>query len=1126
MIKSLENIIKNHNEGLFLLDPPTGFGKTTVVVELIRRFLKHDSIFQGRKKIFFVTNLINNLPVSKVLEGLNESEREVCFQAKATVEHVLDNLLCVNIDNDEVTNSKEYIQLKKEIESYFALKSNLEIKHKDSLKDSLEILKQKISKDTEPAFRNYIKIKFFHNKSAVERRKFMQENKWMEKLYPICNLDDYKVVFLTTQKFILPIDTFRRPPFYLYSSNLVKNSIVFVDEFDSTKEKLLDQIVQEGLKNKIDIVALFLDIHFALQNLKVPQKLLNTSNYHKQKVEENKWKETSWHFENQAHKFNTLYEKYHFEYLLKSEGFQYDRAFLFDDGYHFTVLKDSSQKFIYAKLNEKEKIISLKGSSYKDDKTLINRIVSDIENVLNDFIHTLFYIYNNYFYYVNENRKNNEIKYSREEAIYTVLDVFNLSEEQKDYLYENIQRGSFLIKDNEIEKRRGFSFTEIEDSEYHDMKSIVHDYNFATTPEDVIIALSKSALVVGISATAKINTCIGNYDLKYLEKQLQKQKPLIDLPQEDFDRIASNFNALQQKYSEQCKIHTAVIDDLSCFSDKEKCKNLVVSVFGDNDVEEYINEYDAAEECYYLFLELKLAYVYKEACEKGIESFIAFTNSFPNKDNKFNLDRLQKMFNRIDEQYKYEKPILYIVRAQEFDEKFKLIQDDLLNGRHVFVITTYQTIGSGKNIQYEYAEISQDRVVDKSYIEKVKDFEGIYLVTPTHLIQGVNYNSEDKYTDLAKYLFHQEYLYQNKMIEYYKMKSNMEVGFRRTFYGDRQSTFYPQNKDVYSYTLKIIIQAVGRICRCRNKNKDIYIYSDREIVERIKIACEKESPKLMNIEFVSLLNTTISNSVDFDKIREYSMKNKKAFGKISQMAHTVRYSRKSVIEWQELRDFVLRNPTTNNPEKYMDLYFEFDETQSGYVYRINSNYELVYLDTNQHYDYEEVSEQSCDLPIILSIDSVKKMFVEKHYATRFKKAKYIMSPNLFKQVYLGALGEVVGKHILDRELGYDIQELDDVSFYEYFDFKLGKMYFDMKHWNKYKVDNDAYTLKVQRKLSRIKGSKCFVINLIKRLNATVKMNVGETVIQVPYLIDADTCTLNIGAIDEIRELYEYSQNDT
>ena len=35
----------------------------------------------------------------------------------------------------------------------------------------------------------------------------------------------------------------------------------FIYEFDSTKTVVIDQIIEDGLKNKIDVVSLFVDLH-------------------------------------------------------------------------------------------------------------------------------------------------------------------------------------------------------------------------------------------------------------------------------------------------------------------------------------------------------------------------------------------------------------------------------------------------------------------------------------------------------------------------------------------------------------------------------------------------------------------------------------------------------------------------------------------------------------------------------------------------------------------------------------------------------------------------------------------------------------------------------------------------
>lgn len=190
------------------------------------------------------------------------------------------------------------------------------------------------------------------------------------------------------------------------------------------------------------------------------------------------------------------------------------------------------------------------------------------------------------------------------------------------------------------------------------------------------------------------------------------------------------------------------------------------------------------------------------------------------------------------------------------------------------------------------------------------------------------------------------------------------------------------------------------------------------------------------------------------------------------------------------------------------MYFEFDDRCKGYSYSHDAKYDIVDMRSDTAYNMNQFSEHACDLPIILSIKSIKEMFEENGYATKFKRAHYVLNPLAFTQVYLGALGEVVGKHILEEQLGWNLQNLDDYSKYELSDYKLNNLYFDFKHWDKFMVNNDECVSKMQRKLSRVKGDKAIAVNLIKRTNATTKYSIDETVIQVPYLIDADSGSIN------------------
>lgn len=1117
---TLDKTIKQNTNGLFLLDSPTGFGKTTTVVELIRSFLREDDVFANVKRIFFVTNLITNLPYADLLEQITDEERDLCFQAKATNEYVIEKLLSVNITNAEVKGSKEYKNLKEEIEAYYSLKTLIENQGHNNAKlsNSLKIAEQKISTDTEPAFRRYIKAKFFFNKSIADRNRFIKENGWLTYLYPIINIEKYKVIFLTTKKFISPIDTFRRMPFYLYNDEMVKDSLVFIDEFDSTKATVLSQIVEDGLKNEIDILALFLDLHFALQNLQIPQKLLNTSEYHKKKQETDGWHTTDWHFSHWKEKFKKLYQHHNLQYLIKSFGFQYDRAFLFDDGKYFNIFKDSSKERICVNFNKKENVLALQGVNNLENERQVRYLIQDLEFCIDGFTRALFYVYNNYWYSKNEKKGSRETKYTQEESIYTVLDVLNLSNEQKDYLFSKIQKYDFSFEKPEADEkiRRGFNYTEIEDSEYHDAKSVVHNFNFPTTPEDVLIRLTEQALVIGISATAKIDTCIGNYDLKYLSDKLSSR--LLSMEAEDESRIISEFETLINRLKGKYSIHANIIDDYVCFSDREKCIEIINEMFFEEYKDKYLELLNSNKvDTYYFLLELKLAKIYKNICENDIKSFIAFVNGFPKSDSKFNLDRLRATFNDICTQYKFNPIIVEIIRSKDFETKFNKVKEDLSCGKQVFIITTYQTIGSGKNIQYPISDYDMDRVVfDETDTKGMKDFEGVYIATPTNLVQRLTLYSEDKYNDLAKFLFHQEYLYKNKLLTYPHMKSNIINGFKQTFFTET-GVFYFRNNDIFPNTLKLAIQAIGRICRCRNKNKNIYIYSDCELIERILYACAENAPKLLNNEFRALLDLKVRGSVIPEMVRQYSTQSKKAYILIKKAAYTVRNSSKSVYEWKQLRDFVLKYPTTNNPGCYEDLYFKFDDAYSGYTYKQDSNYNITGLKTDTRAFGKQVSDVEADLPILMHFDVVKALFERNKYAIKFSKAKHIMSPSLYQQVYLGALGEVVGKEIIETQSGWKLKEISNVFLYELFDYQAGKFYFDFKHWNMFIKDNDGYVKKVERKLNRVSGEKAIIVNLIKRNNALPKINICETVIQIPYLLDPETGTINHEAIDFISD---------
>jgi hypothetical protein len=124
-----------------------------------------------------------------------------------------------------------------------------------------------------------------------------------------------------------------------------------------------------------------------------------------------------------------------------------------------------------------------------------------------------------------------------------------------------------------------------------------------------------------------------------------------------------------------------------------------------------------------------------------------------------------------------------------------------------------------------------------------------------------------------------------------------------------------------------------------------------------------------------------------------------------------------------------------------------------------------------------------------------------------------MSPPLFRNIYLGALGEVVGRAIFER-WGVRLSELDQNRF-ELFDYKIDDdTLVDFKHWKgSENVPLDETIKKILEKMDRANVSCVFIVNILKRKHADDKKIVktihgGKTIIEIPFLFDSKNQTWN------------------
>lgn len=1093
MKKILSEYINKMNTGLFLLDAPTGFGKTKTVIEYIKDFLTNDN--KNIDRIFFVTNLKKNLPISNFID--TEFEK-YCLYLKPNYLNIIDEWKNIVINDIKITKSEEFKNIDNAINAIKSIKNDIDKKFLKSLEETIE-------KSYEPKFRELIKKTYFFNKTTTEKIKNMNKYNWIKKLYPIIEIEKYKVIFLTTNKFISPVDPLYKLPYYFYLDKIIEKSIIFIDEFDATKNVILDTIINEGIKSKIDILKLFIHIYYSLINNEIPSVIRNLD---KSSIEdENLYYSAAEILDKNRKVFAKIYNKYQLNYSIKTEDINDDKSFIFNDGNYISITKNNQKKYLTSYIDDVE-LLRKVYTSTKDENVLAQEIIKDIEYSINYFINGISCIAKYYEIYKNKiNQKDMNSNYMTfEESIKSCLSLFNLDDKEMNYLYETVKLNGYMgdniwinNKDNEANFiKTGLEIIEIEDSDYHNLQSVFHKFKFKITPEELILIIAKKTIVIGISATASLNTIIANYDLNYFKNKLVDQYYELDV--NNFNRMKRDFLETQKVYN-KVNIEVDVVDNCSVSDPKNICKELVKKIIVKDKRKEYFGRLDGYKESqvYYYSILLKIGCAYKKFVENSnMYSFVCFLNSMPldyDTENSISKKDIEKLFLDISNIECY----ISYVSSSNFDMEMEKVYNYLSKNQKCFLITTYQTLGNGKNIQYNIPKGIESNVNIVDNYRNEKDFDGILLITPTFLLQNLDYNSKNKYFDISKFIFQQEYLYK-KHKNYGVLVKNIIFGFKKIFFNNSFSPIDYKNPDLYMNNARIIIQAVGRICRSPNKNKKILICSESEVIERLQFVADELKERLLNKEFLSILEVKLfEHKMD---VAKYNLVNTAANKSIDWKAWTIRSSKEKIEEWKKIRDLVLKNPTYSGSIKELDMYyFSFTTPINAYSYNIKGRL-ITNISFYPREQYKQVSIHAAGLERLLTIKCIEKLFERNGYSKNFAKKYKIMTPSIFSKIYLGALGEVCGKAILEEYLNIKLEEIKDFTFYELFDYRIGNTFIDFKNWNNFITDNEKYVKKIIRKLQRVNGARAIIINIIKRgdLKKYI-MNLPNNVIQIPWIID-------------------------
>ncbi len=1134
MYDIIKRYVENENEnGLILVDMPTGSGKTYSAIDFIYKSCLNPAN-QDRKYIF-VTTLKKNLPHEDIMRKFElDGHKELYKEKVLVIDSNMDSV--INGWSPEVEKSIPY-EIKK-TDEYKVFESNLNFVKKQReekssvLREFLSDIESNLREKSEPKFRRMISDLLGKEYTTVEKKlmaiKTNSKWQWIGKLYPAVFTKDRQILFMSMDKFLSRNTTIVEPSYMFYNSDVIKNAVIFIDEFDATKDTILKNIIENGLRDRVNYVELFKDIYSALQTDSFP-RLLTTPSKERQ---EGKYKSQSLEsvIDGIRDKAEYIYSFYNLKYKHRTSGDLADdyKNYLFQD-HQFHAILNANNSYITMFSDEEQRIntIGFSPSKPNKDSNAIQTMLGQLRGFIAYFQGAVNILSINYMQLKNENRIDGEDVFTMEAAIRSVLDLFRLNDYSIDYLTGQIMMSAHKVK-GDIEPadfdlsfyENGFRYYAFENNTEHDMQSQIMMFSFQTTPEKILMRFCEKAKVIGISATATVPSVIGNYDIDYLKNKMQKV--YVELTDDERNRLSESFNE-QQKGYKNINIHAELLGNCDEYSWKSWS-----SVFRTDEISKKIYEriqrlFGEGEDKkdYYKKRYLRIAQAFKQfAQHDDIYSFLCVLNKHPkSNDNTLKKEVLFEIFELIAREngwngYDNQKMIVFLDGSEYEDKKNNLIER-LSRGEKLFVISVYQTIGAGQNLQYPVPDFLKGSIVkiNDRELKDEKDFDAIYLDKPTNLIVPLSDNMEE--AEFVKYLYQMEFLQESSEISARDTILNVRKAFKTLMMARKNEenyTYIYKKKSVVLLSTRYIIQAIGRICRTNQKNKNIYIFADDSIAENIDVSVL--DGRIYNPEFVALV----------DKIREHGTKEPETMSledKASLISVRVNKEIKNMLnndwteakvnKWKELRNLVLKYPTASEKDAarnfiFKNFYIKLLEKNNQYYYSQEEDYNNVSVSFSMDREHtKKVSQEGTKLNDMLRIPGVKELFEENGWATSFEANDYIMSPPLWNNIYKGALGEVVGKYLLEKQFDVGVSEIEDPDLFELFDYEIKgrSMYVDFKNWHEGMTENRDSALKKVAEKAKKCNSKCVaIINIYaeKRWDVQETDIDGVHIVLVPRLV--------------------------
>lgn len=249
---------------------------------------------------------------------------------------------------------------------------------------------------------------------------------WLGKLYPAVFTRDKQIIFMSMDKFLARNATIVEPSYLFYNSDIIDEAVIFIDEFDATKETVLKNIIQNGLRDKVDSIELFKEIFAALHTNEFPTVLTTPSKQQKK----SKYKDQTLQsvIDGFREKTDTIYDNYTLQFSHKTSIAIADNArnFLFQD-HQFHSILDGNNSYITTESDSKNRINAIRLSTNKpnSDKNNIQVMLGTLRGFITYFQTGVKILAINYMQCKAERRQKGDDEFTMESAIRSVLAEFN-----------------------------------------------------------------------------------------------------------------------------------------------------------------------------------------------------------------------------------------------------------------------------------------------------------------------------------------------------------------------------------------------------------------------------------------------------------------------------------------------------------------------------------------------------------------------------------------------------------------------------------------------------------------------------------------------------------------------------